>query len=484
MRRSLILVVVGAVLLAGCGSSSSGSSSPVNTELSYLPANSSFVATVETDPNGAAIKGANALISRFSFGGLAMAALKQKLQQQGINYDADLRPLFGNPVALAVTGSVSGVSNTDALVVWVTKDANKLKSLITKTVPGSHSVGSHDGVTLYEGKGAGAYAVDGATLITGTSLPLVTAALDRHAHGGGISSSQYSNAMLGLPQDALVKTFGNLTGALSQASAANARKVPWVAALKAYSATVTTSSSGLGVDFHLDTTGGSLTPAQLPFAPGTTAPGFAGSLPITFSVNDPAQIASFVESAQQVTSPAGYADFLKRQAATRAKTGVDLNSLIQLLTGDLIIASNTKTAMGRVGVTNAATAARTLAKLASVPRGLDSSAKSVTKTGDFYAITDAKGSVTRIGIVGNQLVVGTASAAELQRFASETPTPAAGANGSVAFRIGLASLLQLAMHGQSVPQAAQAILSSLGDITGWASSSTSGITGDATVAVK
>jgi hypothetical protein len=484
MRRLLILVVVGAVALAGCGSSSSGSSSPVNTELSYLPVNSSFVATIETDPNGAAIKGANALISRFSFGGLAMAALKQKLQQQGINYDADLRPLFGNPVALAVTGSVSGVSNTAALVVWITKDAAKLKSLITKAVSGSHSVGSHEGVTLYEGKGAGAYAVDSATLISGTSLALVTAALDRHAHGGGITSSQYRNAMSGLPQDALVKTFGNLTGALSQASAANARKVPWVAALKAYSATVTAGSAGLSFDFHLDTTGGSLTTAQLPFAPGTTAPGFAGSLPITFAVHDPAEIASFIESAQQVTSPAGYADFLKRQAVTRAKTGVDLNSLIKVLTGDLVISSDTKMTMGRVGVTDSTTAAQTLAKLVSVPRALDSSARSVTKIGDFYEIKDSKGSVTRIGIVGSQLVVGNASAAALQQFASETPAPAAGAKGSVAFRIGLVPLLQLAMHSNSVPQAAQAILTSLGDITGWASSSTSGITGDATIAVK
>ena len=167
MRRCLILVVLGAIVLAGCGSSSSGSSSPLNAELSYLPSGSPFVLTLETDPGGAAIKGVNALAGRFSFASLGVAALKQKLQQSGINYDADLHPLFGNPVALAVTGpKVSGVSGTDALVVWVTKDAGKLKSLVTKTVPGRASDRDARWRHAVSGQAAsGAFALDGATLI-------------------------------------------------------------------------------------------------------------------------------------------------------------------------------------------------------------------------------------------------------------------------------------------------------------------------------
>ena len=485
MRRCLILVVLGATVLAGCGSSSSGSSGPLNTELSYLPSGSPFVLTIETDPGGAAIKGVNALAARFSFASLGVAALKQQLQKSGINYDADLHPLFGNPVALAVTGTkVAGLSGTDALVVWVTKDAGTLKSLITKTVPGAHQTGTHDGATLYQGTGSGAFAVDGATLITGTSAALVGAALDRHAHGGGITPSQYSNALSGLPQDAVIKTFGDLSSILSQPSTANAKQVSWVAAFKAYAATVTASSSGLSFDYHLDTTAGSLTSAQLPFAPGTTAPGFAGSLPITFAVHDPSQIAAFVESAQQVSSPSSYTRFLTRQAALRAKTGVDLNSLIKLLTGDLIISSDTKTTMGRVTVTDPTAAADILAKLTTAPKALFKSATSVTKQGSFYAIKKANGSSILVGLVGNQLVVGKATQADLEQFAAETPTPAAGAKGTVAFRVGLAPLLQLAMPSSQAPQALGVVLGSLGDITGWAAASPSGITGSASIAVK
>src|SRR5436305_368755 len=133
MRRCLILFAAAACLVAGCGSSSSSSSNPLTTELSYLPSGSPLILTVATDPNGGAIKGVNALIGRFPLASIGVGALKSKLQQSGVNYDGDVRPLLGNPVALAVTGSsVSTHLTTNVLVVWVTKDADKLKSLVQK----------------------------------------------------------------------------------------------------------------------------------------------------------------------------------------------------------------------------------------------------------------------------------------------------------------------------------------------------------------
>ena len=52
-----------------------------------------------------AIKGVNAFAGRFPFASLGEAALKSKLQQSGVNYDGDIRPLLGNPVAFGATGS-------------------------------------------------------------------------------------------------------------------------------------------------------------------------------------------------------------------------------------------------------------------------------------------------------------------------------------------------------------------------------------------
>ena len=251
IRRCLIPVVLLALAVAGCGSSSSKSSSPLPTELSYIPSGSPLVLTVETDPNGDAIKGVNALASRFPFASLGEAALKSKLQQSGINYDGDLRPLLGNPVAFGAAGStLSGASAQNNFVfVWMAKDAGKLKTLITK-IPGIKAAGSHDGATLYTTGGSTALALDGATVVLAPSAAQVNAALDRHAHGGGITSSEYTKAFTDIPAGGLIKVFGNLTAILSSPSAAKARQIPWVAAFRGYATSVNASSSGLSFNYR------------------------------------------------------------------------------------------------------------------------------------------------------------------------------------------------------------------------------------------
>src|SRR2546421_6644940 len=130
MRRLLPIVLLTAIAVAGCGSSSSGSASPAKTELSYFPQGSPFVMSIATDPNSAAIKNTEALIGHFPLATFGESALMAKLQQLGINYQSDIRPLFGNPIMFGVTGeSFSSHSVGSAfLAVWQTKDAGKLTS--------------------------------------------------------------------------------------------------------------------------------------------------------------------------------------------------------------------------------------------------------------------------------------------------------------------------------------------------------------------
>ncbi len=184
-----------------------------------------------------------------------------------------------------------------------------------------------------------------------------------------MTEAQYKSATSALPQDALVTMFGDIGGLLNSQGLASARQVPWVAAIHGYAEAITASSSGLKFSYHVDTSGAQLTDAQLPFAPGSTAPALATGVPITFGIHDPAHIARFTEAAEQVANPASYAKFQARQAALRAKTGVDLNSLINLLSGDLIIASDTHTTMGRVTVSDPTAAANVLDKLSANVKG-------------------------------------------------------------------------------------------------------------------
>lgn len=160
-----------------------------------------------------------------------------------------------------------------------------------------------------------------------------------------------------------------------------------------------------------------------------------------------------------------------------------MTSVAKLLTGDLIIASDTHTTMGRASVSDPATAASDLNKLVTQPRAVFSTVTSVSKLGGgFYALKEPKQTIT-VGVTGNQLVAGRASVAQLRAFATAPTTPAAGAQGSVAFRVGLAQLLQLALK-QTPNKLIQTIFSALGDFTGWTAASPSGLTGSATLALK
>ena len=123
----------------------------------------------------------------------------------------------------------------------------------------------------------------------------------------------------------------------------------------------------------------------------------------------------------------------------------------------------------------------TLGKLATYPPAFSSSATKVTRFGNYYVVQTPTAAIP-IGVIGNELVIGfKTSPAQLNAFATAPATPATGAQGSVAFRIGLPALLSGLLHTAASSQIAQSILGHLGDITGSTSASTSGLTGSATL---
>jgi hypothetical protein len=484
MRRSFsliaaVLATVLALALAGCGSSSS--SNPVGSSLSYFPKNSLFVMSLQTDPNSPAIKDMQALLHRFPAVAFGEAALTSRLQQLGLNYDTDIRPLFGNPALIGITAPSSFGARARFLVVWITKDAGTLNGLLKKLhLPAGQTI---DGAKVYSVSTA-SLAVDGSTLVLGASPDAVRAALDRHAHGGGLTSADEARAMGGLSQSSLISAFGDLTAVLASPSAAQARQVPWVRALRGYGVSISANTSGLNFQYRLDTSGAPLTESQLPIAPGSTPPALGGSLPIAVGVRDPARVARFIEDAERITSPAKYATYLKRQAGVRRQTGVDLNDLLRLLSGDAAVSSDAHVTMARAQLSDAVAGKQILAKLATDPKAFSSGPVSVSRgPAGFYLFKEPKHTTT-IGVAGNELVLGVrATPAQLTAFASAPATPAPGAQGSVAFRVGLPALLQFALR-QAPSATVKTLLSTVGDLTGWLYASPTALTGSATLGIK
>jgi hypothetical protein len=486
MRRLIPIVIVAMLALAGCGSSAKKTSSgggARSAELSYFGQGSPFVMSLATAPSAGSVQTGLSLVNTFPGAAFGEQAIIAKLRQAGINYQTDIKPLFGNPIMFgAGSSTLSGSARSNVLAVWVTNSAAKLSALLKK-IPGLSPVGTHAGATLYRLGSTAALAVSGATLVIGSSTTNVNAALDRHAAGGGFSAAEYARLSAGLPQDTLMSAFGDLSTVLSTNRAAKARSVPWVGAVHGYAASINATGGGISFQYRVDTGGRALSSAQLPIAAGTGAPSLAGSLPITVGIADPAQIATFAEGADQITSPAGWAKYQKRQAAAKAKTGFDLDDLLKQLTGNLIISSDTHTTMGRAAVANASQVSQIVTKLATQPGAFFAHpTKAKSLGGGFYSVKDGKTTLT-IGVAGGELLVGKASVAQLRAFASQPATPAAGAQGSVAFRVALLPLLHLTLK-KAPPQIAQVILSALGDISGWTQASPSALTGNATLAVK
>jgi hypothetical protein len=486
MRRALSLIVVlAASVLAGCGSAASTSSTPLATELSYFSNGSPFVMSIATAPGATGLGRLRSALGRSPSATVGVTALFSKLAQLGIDYNRDIKPLFGNPIAISVEApSSQPLAATSVAVVWITKDAGALNRLVAK-IHLARS-GGHAGATLYR-LGKGMLAIDGATLVAATTPAEVMTTLDRHTRGGGITASEYAADVQGLPQGAPVQAFGYLTQVLARPGTANARRIPWVAAVRAYAAAISGSPSGISFQYRLDTTGAPLTNAQLPLAPGASPPSFAGTLPIVVGLRDPASTLSWLLSVARISSPTKYAAELSRMAAVRRSTGVDFQrDVLGQLGNNAAVQSDGHLFMVRVDVASPARAAETLRRLGTSVLdefGIHPGA-TVASAGDgFEVMHQAHHPALFFGVAGNEFVAGTVPPATLRAFAAAPATPAAGAHGAFAFRVGLSQLLRLAAK-RLPPQLGQVILGSLGDITGWTAATPRGLTGIATLAIK
>ena len=180
----------------------------------------------------------------------------------------------------------------------------------------------------------------------------------------------------------------------------------------------------------------------------------------------------------------GYARFQRNEARLRAAHGFDVASFLAQMTGSAAVSSDTHTTMFRAALGDPATAQSEFATLAQQPALVFSSRNARVRPvgGGFYRETNGTNQTT-FGISRGQFLAGRASVDQLSAFAAAPGRAAAGAQGSIAFRIALADLLRVALT-KAPSGLAQVLLAQLGDVTGWAQASPAALTGSASLAIK
>ena len=121
-----------ALVAAGCGSSSkkSGSASGTSGAASIVPGDATAYVAINTDLKSGQWKALNSLVGKFPSKDQLLAKLRAQLQQQGVDWDKDVKPALGPELDIAAIAVATG--KTEAVAFVQPSDESKLNALLQK----------------------------------------------------------------------------------------------------------------------------------------------------------------------------------------------------------------------------------------------------------------------------------------------------------------------------------------------------------------
>lgn len=242
MRRLLPFLAL-AALLAGCGSASKTSSRGGSIPAGASVVRSGVVAfvAVDSDTGSSQWKQLDELAQKFPGRDNLVAQLEQKISEQGVDYDTDVKPALGPELDVAVV-SAGNESSTKAVALTKPDDPAKFKALVAKL---NAKDSSGDRAVYRE--------VDGWYALS-DSQASISRALEGNAPLA--EDADFKEAMDKLPGDALAKVYldGQQLNAIVPQSSASGAAALGLDKLK-YIA-VSASAEDDGVRVHGVTSGG------------------------------------------------------------------------------------------------------------------------------------------------------------------------------------------------------------------------------------
>jgi hypothetical protein len=494
MRRLALLAVAALATLAlfGCGGGSSGS--PLDEGLGFLPKDAPFVAAVDTDLQGSQFKNVDRILKRFPFGGQVKASIKKSIEEDGLDFEKDVKPLLGNPLVVGAADprAVTDRQNDNFIAALKVKDKGKLGDLVDKEK--ADEDGEKGGYKLYKDNQGDSFAVKDDVVVFGGSKKVLEDGIDQHGQDDSLDEDTFDQSVEGLPSDALVRASGDLKSLIeSDPDSRQALKVPWVAALEDFGLAASVESDRIGVDFKVGTDSGKISDKDLPVASGDSAPSVV-EVPgeVNIGLRDPRQVYEFAQRAGQAANPSDYGQFQQAKRQISQKLGVSIDDdIVGQLSGDVSVNVTVDGKWGvRAELKDPAAFKRTLQKAAPALPSLGKSlaggrtvALSKPKPGrPFYALASADGQSVVFGVVGDAFVLSN-QPARAGRLSTQKPSPVAGSNGSVVFTADaekVADRLLTRLAPQIGPGGAlggSLFTSPLGDLNGSISADTSGLRG-------
>ncbi len=285
-RRSAVGVLVACATLAGCGGGASGGTDSLGDSLGYLPDDAPLVAVLSTDLDSDHYAALDDKLDTIGVPGGVEDRLREAVEEETeagaepLSYEEDVRPLLGEDLVVGVTGAAALASGEGLVAAIEVGDSDKLAALLESPYFELRRDGEAEGADLYRPEDSDedstAVALDDETLVVADSEPTLRDALKRHRGEDKLDSEAFSEAVEGLPEEALLRILASPEQAFSALPELDAaREIPWVGAIRAFGATVSVDDDGLLVDAALKTDPDGLSRRRPPAARGRRGAGAA-----------------------------------------------------------------------------------------------------------------------------------------------------------------------------------------------------------------
>lgn len=237
MRLKLgILAVLAALLAAGCGGG--GAQQTATGAASVVPKGVAAVVSVDTNLNSTAWINAQALLDTFPGKEELLSSLRSSLQNAGLDWETDVKPALGDKIDIVWLDFRNKGNNLVGLTK--PKDTAKFDALLEKSS------------TAHED-------VEGWTVFASDQAELTRFDQMRSANGTLSDDSVYTDAVSGLPSDAIATAFvdgGPIRSALGQALSSSGlpsgTAIPQLGNLESIGSAATPESDGVRLEANLN----------------------------------------------------------------------------------------------------------------------------------------------------------------------------------------------------------------------------------------